>query len=445
MPRGPDGGPLIPVKVELADFHSVAEDFVKAQSDLVTIRDNLLRSLDAANGAAGACDGAHQFQDSFAAAMDVLVSGGFGTAHDLLGDIGLGIDVSALNHWQADNDSTPGSTASPPWTQVTPHVWQPNNDVVNLVGSSPWWVPGFLEKDIPTADDGSLDAAAQACRDAAGAVGGLVSQMHTALFSLLGSNTSSDLNDLEQFWDTVAGDHAIFGGLQKALNDIADSLSGFRAWNDDTQNQIKDKIKQVVEDAGAVGAIVGIAFVVGSIVTDGGLDALLAGIVELLGPSAEGAIAAPVTEVAVAAAGTLLVGAGAIAIARSIGPMMQAAMSGTPKPQIEQANASKVADELGQAADDTGLRPDDPLPTHADGRPLSTSEAKSVRSLEQNIAEHEQKLADYERDPYAYDNKGILKNAPNDAVRQQIIQGRIRHLETEINTFRENIQKIIGG
>jgi len=44
-----------------------------------------------------------------------------------------------------------------------------------------------------------------------------------------------------------------------------------------------------------------------------------------------------------------------------------------------------------------------------------------------------------------FDNKGFLKNAPSDAVRQKIIQGRINHLQQEISTFQNNIQKILNG
>lgn len=44
-----------------------------------------------------------------------------------------------------------------------------------------------------------------------------------------------------------------------------------------------------------------------------------------------------------------------------------------------------------------------------------------------------------------FDNKGFLKNAPNDAVRQKIIQSRINHLNQEIKTFQNNIQKIRNG
>ncbi|SEG68471.1 hypothetical protein SAMN02982929_03164 [Saccharopolyspora kobensis] len=76
---------------------------------------------------------------------------------------------------------------------------------------------------------------------------------------------------------------------------------------------------------------------------------------------------------------------------------------------------------------------------------LSPSDRRSVDSYERLIKEHEDKLDAYKRDPEAFDNKGILKNAPNDEVRQRIIDGRVRHLEKEINTFRENIDKIYKG
>ena len=73
---------------------------------------------------------------------------------------------------------------------------------------------------------------------------------------------------------------------------------------------------------------------------------------------------------------------------------------------------------------------------------LTKSQLKSIESLKQRIAEHEIKLAEYIKDPMKYDNQGLLKNAPNDAIRQKIIQSRIRHLEQEIRTFENNIQKI---
>ena len=54
-------------------------------------------------------------------------------------------------------------------------------------------------------------------------------------------------------------------------------------------------------------------------------------------------------------------------------------------------------------------------------------------------------LAAYIANPDAYDNLGYLANAPSDAVRQSIIQGRVRHLENEITAFADQIRKLTGG
>jgi predicted RNase H-like nuclease (RuvC/YqgF family) len=72
------------------------------------------------------------------------------------------------------------------------------------------------------------------------------------------------------------------------------------------------------------------------------------------------------------------------------------------------------------------------------------SKEKSIRSLRDRIREHEDKLARYKKNPDAYDNQGYLKNAPNETIRQKIIEKRIRHLEHEINTFKKNILDLGG-
>ena len=79
------------------------------------------------------------------------------------------------------------------------------------------------------------------------------------------------------------------------------------------------------------------------------------------------------------------------------------------------------------------------------GGNLTKSQLKSVSALEKQIATHTDKLKAYKADPWKFDNMGHLKNAPNDAVRQKIIQSRINHLEKEIQTFQNNIQKILSG
>jgi hypothetical protein len=79
---------------------------------------------------------------------------------------------------------------------------------------------------------------------------------------------------------------------------------------------------------------------------------------------------------------------------------------------------------------------------HNSGGGLTPEQLKSIQSYEALIAEHEQKLGDYLENPDAYDNKGFLKNAPSDEIRQRIIDGRARHLQQEIKTFQDNIAKI---
>ncbi|HTN99157.1 MAG TPA: DUF6531 domain-containing protein [Microthrixaceae bacterium] len=76
---------------------------------------------------------------------------------------------------------------------------------------------------------------------------------------------------------------------------------------------------------------------------------------------------------------------------------------------------------------------------------LSTSQLRAVNSLQRQADIHRQKLADYVANPDAYDNLGHLANAPNAAVRRRIIDGRVRHLNQEINSFEDQIRKILGG
>lgn len=76
---------------------------------------------------------------------------------------------------------------------------------------------------------------------------------------------------------------------------------------------------------------------------------------------------------------------------------------------------------------------------------LTNSQLKAISSLEKRISEHKIKLNEYIKDPLKFDNKGFLKNAPNDEIRQKIIQKRIVHLEQEIETFKNNIQIIKQG
>ncbi|HKS47770.1 MAG TPA: hypothetical protein VJT49_22185 [Amycolatopsis sp.] len=348
------------MKITPEDFHVVAQHFVDAQNALDRIRADMLTALDAANGAAGACDGAHQYEDGWAAAMDSILNDGFHTAFDLLGSIGQGIDVSAVNHVTADHDSAPGQPGGPaPWTPLTPNPWPANTDFAVLTGPSPWWMPAFLEKYIPTADTGRLDDAATACRAAAEAIRELAANLHTELQELLGNNTSADLDELDQFWQRAAGSQSILTGLPQALDDVTNSLIDFRVWNDDTQEAIKNKIKAVIESFGAVAVVIGI----GSVLTDGGLDAIIVAVIKALdfvGVDASGALVAPIAEVAATAVTGLVAAGGAVAITQGVGPAIRAAMSSTPNPNVEGIDATKISDELATGKIDESASEFDP-------------------------------------------------------------------------------------
>jgi predicted outer membrane protein len=76
---------------------------------------------------------------------------------------------------------------------------------------------------------------------------------------------------------------------------------------------------------------------------------------------------------------------------------------------------------------------------------LSQQAQKTSSSLNKRLEEHRQKLQDYIKNPDAFDNKGFLRNAPSQEVRERIIQGRIRHLENEIQNFEKQIADLLDG
>ena len=56
--------------------------------------------------------------------------------------------------------------------------------------------------------------------------------------------------------------------------------------------------------------------------------------------------------------------------------------------------------------------------------------------------EHQSKLEAYRENPDAFDNQGLLRNAPTQEIRDKIIQGRIQKLEREMQKFQNEIQKL---
>jgi len=77
---------------------------------------------------------------------------------------------------------------------------------------------------------------------------------------------------------------------------------------------------------------------------------------------------------------------------------------------------------------------------------LSTAAQRAIRSTEARLVEHEAKLAAYRENPFAFDNRGdLVRNAGRPEVQQRIVQGRIRHLENEIQNFKDQLEGLRSG
>ena len=72
---------------------------------------------------------------------------------------------------------------------------------------------------------------------------------------------------------------------------------------------------------------------------------------------------------------------------------------------------------------------------------LTKEAAKGIRTLEKRIAQHESKLADFKANPTV---RPGMEGQPS-AVIEAAQQSRIGHLEREIQTFRDNIENLLGN
>lgn len=72
---------------------------------------------------------------------------------------------------------------------------------------------------------------------------------------------------------------------------------------------------------------------------------------------------------------------------------------------------------------------------------LSKQELKSIRSFEKQIEKHEVKIDAFKNNPTI---RPGMENLPKDVIQRQQ-QSRIDGLTKEIDTFKNNIQKILNG
>jgi hypothetical protein len=73
-------------------------------------------------------------------------------------------------------------------------------------------------------------------------------------------------------------------------------------------------------------------------------------------------------------------------------------------------------------------------------RVLTASEQRAINSYEKRIAEHKAKLEEFRANPTV---RPGMEGLPEEVIQKQQA-ARINHLETEIKTFQDNIDKIRG-
>ena len=75
--------------------------------------------------------------------------------------------------------------------------------------------------------------------------------------------------------------------------------------------------------------------------------------------------------------------------------------------------------------------------------PLKKPPVPKAGGLKKQLDAHKKKLDDYIRNPDAFDNKGILKDASPE-LRKKIIDGRIKNLKRQIENFKKQIEDAGG-
>jgi hypothetical protein len=339
---GPDGGPRVPIKIQPADFHNVAQQFVDASSTLYQVLPALFHVLGGFRGPAGIDESAKRFDTTYRPAVSSVVEG-INRAVNLMGDIGLGIDLAARNHWNADAAATPHGAPPPPWTPVDTGLVLPQSlTVPSLVGSPVAVLPPPLSDMVPMGHVDDLQTVAQAFRAAHDKIDDVSTGLHNALEFLFSNNQSADLNALNQFWDHIGGNTGILGALQQACDQIATAVQDYANWTIDTQNQILDAVGNFLKNV-ALGALIGI--LIGTI-TDG--IGALAAILTAADEVGEGGALVAAISTAVAVTDIRLAAIGAAA--GGVVGAMTSAINSTPNPNLDSTDPQSVTDSQAEAS-----------------------------------------------------------------------------------------------
>jgi hypothetical protein len=329
----PADGKGAPVKITPEDFHTVAIRFGNAVTRLCDAASRLHSVTTAAAGFAGVDDGAKQFDIGYQQTLDTLFTA-FDRAGDVLTDVSLGLDLSAMNHWAADAAATPGGGSPPPWNLVSGLYLPQNLRATSLVGSPVLALPGPLDSKVPLGHQTLLHDVADRFDDAATTVEDLRTGLSNALSELFANNSSTDLDALRTFWNTIGGDSdtAILTAVRSGCHQLSQAVSGFAGWIADTQNRIVDEIISFTGKIAGQTALALLPSVLIDLFTDGlgGLPGVMKAFQDV---GKLGELVAVVDGVEVGAAARLA--GGVLAAATDANTAMSAAISGTPNPDLD--------------------------------------------------------------------------------------------------------------
>lgn len=323
------GGKGAPVQVTPEDFHQAATTFGNAVAKLSDAATRLHNVTTAAAGFAGVDDGAKQFDAGYQQTLNTLFSA-FDRACGVLTDVSLGLDLSGINHWNADAAATPGGGSPPPWNPTSGLYLPQNLRATSLVGSPVLALPAPLDAKIPLGHQTLLHDVADRFNDAATTVEDLRAELSNALSDLFANNSSDDLDAMNAFWNTIGGDRdtAILTAVRTGSQQLSEAVSGFANWIGETQNQIITFTGKVAEQT----ALALLPSVLIDLFT-AGLGGL-PGIIKAFQEAGKFGELVAVVEGVEAGAAVRLAG-GVLAAAADANTAMSVAISNTPNPNLE--------------------------------------------------------------------------------------------------------------
>jgi hypothetical protein len=297
------------------------------------------------------------------------------------------------------------------------------------------WVTRLCTAVWPDGDPGRLRRAADAWRSAAtGLEDG--QRLISDAITIVGTQRSPEVDAASAVCQTIADEIGTIDAQCRALATSCDELA----------THVEDAHRRLISEVAQLVAATAVIEVAGALLAPETVG--IGEVAAQVGESAEIATTvARIEQIILELIAAARAAAGRLSLDRlaRTGPELATIITRSPIAAETNPVVARAVDELR-----TGATPDAASsPTQQSaavaGTALGRSEAKAIRSLSEQLAEHQRKLANYLRNPDAADNQGRLANATSDEIRQSVIAGRIRHLESEIRAFQQQIDRIRNG